>query len=553
MSFDLPRNSSNAHSLWRPRASRSVCRPLPWRIVTASLHPMRLPTFVLSVLLLVPLGARAQQSVGPFSAVMTSPAAPSRWALIVTPSLSGGSMDARAALARSDAFAYRDLLRLLGFSGTVLAADTRPALRAAVQSFADAVPRDADVAVFVLGSIVPAGGKLYVPASDLSAADRAPDHIATVGLDLAEIVGGIAEHGAKDVVAIVDECGDGEANPGCTVGPNTLPGGASAIVVHRMPGREGEPVAGVASARQDLLPLMREPGLDFLQLYGRLKTRFAGTNDGLVATPALSRNFAFLPSDFLAKLPVECNRVDASAGAEALRRAPSLAPVVAACERTAATYDFSPFFKNKLAIAREQIAFQKAAAGCGGGAATYLDAYPDGAYRFAVAEHASECERERQPAPQPAPAAVPEAPVTGTSSSLEASARLAVGVYYDRHSYTSGDNLSGVAALYPPIFAKRDGEVTREGHVAELARYYAKFASFTFQVLPGSLDYSGCETVANCLVRGTTQVSFRKLRESGERINRSRFSLRFDLRHGVKVLYECAVVQQKTIREAPCE
>ncbi len=347
-------------------------------------------------LLFMPLGARAEQAVGAFSAVMTSPAAPNRRALIVTPAFSGGSVNARAALARSDAVAYRDLLRLLGFSGTIIAADTRPALRAAVQSFADAVPRDAEVAVLVLGSIVPAGGKLYVPASDLSAADRASDHIATAGLDLAVIVGGIAEHGAKDVVAIVDECGGGEAKPDCDMRPNTLPDGVSAIVVHRVPGRDGEPVAGVASVRQDLLPLMREPGLDILQLYSRLKSRLSGTNDGLVATPALSRNFVFLPGDFLARLPVECNNVDPSAEAEALRRAPSLAPKVAACERAAATYDFSPFFKERLTAAREQLAFQKAVAGCGGRAAAYLDAYPNGAYRVAVSEQTSACERAAQ-------------------------------------------------------------------------------------------------------------------------------------------------------------
>ena len=543
----------------RPLRASGADRPLlVWRLRAACIRLMRNPRSVFCLsLLLMPLGARAEQAVGPFSAVMTSPAAPNRRALIVTPAFSGGSVNARAALARSDAFAYRDLLRLLGFSGTIVAADTRPALRAAIQSFADTVSRDAEVAVFVLGSIVPAGGKLYVPASDLSAADRAPDHIATAGLDLAEIIGGIAEHGAKEVVAIVDECGGGETKPGCDVGPNTLPDGVSAIVVHRVPGRDGEPVAGVASVRQDLLPLMREPGLDVLQLYSRLKSRLSGTNDGLAATPALSRNFAFLPGDFLAKLPVECNRVDPSAGAETLRRAPSLAPAVGACERASVTYEFSPFFKEKLTAAREQLAYQKAVAGCSGGAAAYLDAYPNGAYRFAVSEHASECERERQPTPQPvspSPAPAQEAPVAeATTPTLQSLARIAVSVYYDRHSYTAGDNLGGVAALYPPVFAKREGNVTRDGQITELRTYYSKLASISFQVIPGSLDFSGCETPGSCLVRGSTRASFRKLGDPGERTSFSTFSLRFDLRRGLKVLYECSLLQQRKSREAPCE
>ncbi len=514
-------------------------------------HRMRRSILLFFTLLLSPLAARADQPDGSFSPIMSSPPAPVRRALLVTPAFAGGAMTPRSALARSDASAYRDLLRLLGFSGTIVSADTRPALRAAVHAFAEAVPRDAEVAVFVLGSIVPAGGKLYVPASDLSSADRAPDRIATAGLDLAEIVGSIAERGAKEVVTFIDECGSGDAKPACDLSPSALPEGVSAIVVHRVPSNASGPIAGVPSVRQDLLPLMREPGLDFLRLYGRLQSRLENTNDGLTATTALSRNFVFLPTDFLSRLPIECNRVDPSAGADVLRHAPSLAPAVAACERAAATYDFSPFFKDKLIAAREQFALQKAVADCNGGAAAaYLDAYPGGAYRFAVSEFVSGCERVRQPPPAPvAPVApVPPAPEV---PDLEASARLAVGVFYDRHSFAAGDDLGAAAALYPPTFEMRQGTVTRDEHIADLARYYQKFATFRFQVVPGSLDTSGCESVANCLVRGTTQANFRKLGDRVEKVSRSRFSLRFDLRRGVKVLYECAVVQQT--REQPCE
>ena len=62
---------------------------------------MRHLASVLSLsLLLTTLGARADLAVGPFSAVMTSPAMPSRRALIVTPAFLDDRVNARAAPAR---------------------------------------------------------------------------------------------------------------------------------------------------------------------------------------------------------------------------------------------------------------------------------------------------------------------------------------------------------------------------------------------------------------------------------------------------------------------
>ncbi len=375
---------------------------------------------LISALAILPLAAREETSLV-FTPVMTSTATPSRRALIVIPAFSGGGMTPRGALAGSDALAYRDTLRLLGFSGMVVSAITRPALRDAIRGFADSVPHDAEVAVFVLGAVIPAGGKLYVPPSDVLPSDRTPERIPTAGLDLAAILNVIGGRGPKEVVAIVDECGGGEAKPACEIGPSTIPDGVSAIVARRVPTPSGgDPVAGIATVRQELLPLMREPGLDVLDLYGRLKTKLAGTNDGVVATAALSRSFAFMPADFLAGLPIECNRVDPATPADTLRRSGSMAPLVSSCERAAATYDFSPFFKEKLSIAREQLAFQKAVAGCGGGAtAAYLDAYPGGNYRFAVDEHRSSCEGAAQP---PAPVAQPQSPASATPDAQDQSA-----------------------------------------------------------------------------------------------------------------------------------
>ena len=304
---------------------------------------MRHFLFVLiSALAILPLAARAETSIV-FTPVMTSTAAPSRRALIVIPAFSGGGMTPRGALAGSDALAYRDTLRLLGFSGMVVSAITRPALRDAIRGFADSVPHDAEVAVFVLGAVIPAGGKLYVPPSDVLPSDRTPERIPTAGLDLAAILNVIGSRGPKEVVAIVDECGGGEAKPACEIGPHTIPDGVSAIVARRVPTPSGgDPVAGIATVRQELLPLMREPGLDVLGLYGRLKTKLAGTNDGVIATAALSRSFAFMPAEFLAGLPIECNRVDPATPADTLRRYGSMATLVSSCERAAATYDFSP-------------------------------------------------------------------------------------------------------------------------------------------------------------------------------------------------------------------
>ncbi len=355
-------------------------------------------------------------------------------------------------------------------------------------------------------------------------------------------------------MAIVDECGGGEAKPACDIGSTSVPEGVSAIVVHRVPagGADG-PVAGVATARQDLLPLMREPGLDFLQLYARLKTRLAGTNDGLSTTAALSRTFVFLPADFLASLPLECNRVDPAASAETLRRTPSVAPLVTSCERAAATYDFAPRFRERLTTAREQLAFQKAVASCAvAAAATYRDTYPDGAYRFAVAEHDGECERQRQPAPAPPPMpSPPPAPAQLEAPNLQSRALGAVATYYERHGYNAGEGMGALASLYPSFFLKREGPVSRDRHIAELSAYYARLSSLSFNVLAGTLDYSGCEAAASCLVRGTVQAT--SVKPGGPaHSGLSRFSLRFDLDRG-KVLYECAVVQARTVREAPCE
>jgi hypothetical protein len=114
--------------------------------------------------------------------IMASAAAPDRQALIIVPDFAGGGSVPRGAVAQSDAVAYRELLRLLGFTVTTLAIDTRPTFDLETRDFAKTIKRDGDVAVFVLGSVIGAGGKLYVPTSDLPPSARAPARIATEAL-----------------------------------------------------------------------------------------------------------------------------------------------------------------------------------------------------------------------------------------------------------------------------------------------------------------------------------------------------------------------------------
>ena len=485
--------------------------------------------------------------------VMTSAAAPERQALILAPDFANGGTP-RGAVALSDAAAYRDLLRLLGFAVTVVAVDTRPTLDIESRTFATGVRRDGDVAVFVLGSVIGADGKLYVPAADLPAGTRAPERVATESLDLTEIMRRIQANGPRQLVAIVDECGAGEAQPACPTG--ALPDNASVILAKRLPPRgDGMPQAGIASLRGELLPLMQEPDLSFIKLFERLKAKLDGTNATVVASAALSRDFAFLPGDFLAKLPLACNKVDAGLSAEALKAAPSVAPLVPACESAARTWAFSPTFKDKLATAREQLAFQRAMTSCDDRSAdAYLDAYPSGAYRFAANDHKAECARQREPPPAP-PAPPPQPPPAPVAEepSLRQRAYDAVVDYYQKHDYSYGGDMSALAAIYPSAFDRHGTPIARDVHLRELARFYAPYASFTFTVLSSSLDYSGCGDAAFCLMRGVAQRTSRKLNETATGTGRLRFSLRFDLTRGTRVLSECAMVEGRATREKPCD
>ncbi len=334
--------------------------------------------------------------------IAVSTAAPDRQALIVAVGPVGA--------ATMDSDRYRDVLRLLGFKVMVVAAETRPDLKAAFATFATQVKPGSDVAVFVLGTLLPKGDDLYLVTTGI---DTPLERLPTEGLRLADAMAPFANAGGRDTVLFVDGCREAEGQP-CRMAAATVPDGISAILGAKVrPPASGAPVAGVSSLASELLPLMQREGLTDLALYGDLKDRLAGTDMSIAASPSLSRSFVFLPAGFLAGLPTPCNRVDPDAGADALRNAASLDPIVQACALAAATWTFSPRFKDRLATAREQAAFQHAASGCRPAVIrAYFDAYPQSRYAPALRDLETGCEEERRRAEAPPPVAAEPAPPT---------------------------------------------------------------------------------------------------------------------------------------------
>ena len=332
--------------------------------------------------------------------IAISTAAPDRHALIVAVGQAGA--------AKMGPDRYRDLLRLLGFKVTVVAADTRPELKRAFAAFAGQVKPGGDVAVFVLGALLPNGDNLYLVASGV---DTPLERLPTEGLRLADAMAPIADAGGRDTVLFIDSCREAQGQA-CRIGAATVPDGISAIIGEKVrPADSGAPVASVSSLASELLPLMQREGLSDLALYGDLRTKLAGTDMSVAASPSLSRSFAFLPAGFLAGLPTPCNRFDPEAGADALQNAAPLDAAVQACWRAATTWAFSPRFKDRLAAAREQVAFQHAASGCRSAAIrAYFDAYPQGTYAPALRGIETGCEEKRRRAEAPPPVAAEPAP-----------------------------------------------------------------------------------------------------------------------------------------------
>lgn len=455
----------------------------------------------------------ASDGVRRFPPVLASRAAPVRQALIVAPApIPGDSSGAEAA-------AYRDRLRLLGFDVTVVPALPRPDLVLAFRHFAATVPPDADVAVLVLGALVPDGHSLYLLPSGADMATLARSTIPSEGVSVTDLMSRIAGRIGRDPVAIADRC---SGTNDCASVLADMPAGVSALA-----GAASGPAGASLALR--LLPLMGEEGLTFADL----GTRLGAGGPTVASTPVLSRRFAFAPPGFFEGLPLACNDVDPQLGAEALRGGPPMEPLVAACEDAAGRYAFSPFFKLRLAVAEEQRAARAALTSCGQAAASaYLGTYPDGRYRNAVAASRQVCANPPAPPPMPTPAVA--------VSPLQQRAKAALDDYFGRHDYQQGDNFGRLVRLYPPQFSRGQATVSRTDHLRSLGAWYGGFDSVRFELGPASPDFSGCTRDDSCLVRGTVRVRTLRTGESQYGWEEDRFALRFDLAAG-QVLMECGV------------
>lgn len=461
-----------------------------------------------------------------FPAALASRIAPVRQALIVAPG--GAPSDGQNA--------YRDLLVLLGFDVTVTTSDSRPDLELDVRGFASGVKRDADVAVLIFGAIVTDGHDLFVlprrepmPPSDMMASE---------GIRLADAMRRVAGRTSKDVVLIADGCTGAGEDRACTAGLAAMPAGVSAILAERTP-----PAASATPPNLDLalLPLMTEEGQSLSDLFTALSGRLSHEDLRVAGTATLSKTFAFLPRGFLEGLPLDCNGVNPLIDADALRARPSLEPLLAQCRSAAARYDFSPVFKVKLAVVAEQRAAQKALADCSGDlAAAYLQAYPTGRYKDAVAARQRAC---APPKPERSPA--PDNPV-------QARALAAVTDYFRRHDYQQGDAFGNLARLYPPQFRRREGLVSRTDHLRGLGAWYGDYDSVRFDIDADGLDYSGCTQDDSCVVRGTVKSRTLRSGEDQYAFQDQHFTLRLNLTTS-QVLAECGVTEAPTARDAACE
>jgi hypothetical protein len=385
---------------------------------------------------------------------MVSAAAPVRHALIVA--ASSPQYGLRAASAAADAEEYEKLLRLLGFQVTVIGMSDRPDLDHSLREFVSQLPTGAEVATFFLGSVVADGDGMLITAADSPPGIEArPELFASEGIRIADVLRRISTRGPRELVAIVDECAAPLNAQNCQAGSPTFPAGVSAIVgIRKTASRGAAPMAAMASLRADLIPLMQREGETFLKLFSGLNDRIANGNVTIVGTSALTSTFAFLPSDFFARLPHDCNRVDAGMDVGSLRTAP-LESLISKCQQAVQTWSFSTLFAQKLAIAREQRAFQKATTSCGDQASisAYLSGYPSGMYRTNVEQFASQCAPPPPPpsvalSPPPPPPPPAPLPVQPSVAQLQQSALEALRQYYHIHSSDSPATWADYEELY---------------------------------------------------------------------------------------------------------
>ena len=325
-----------------------------------------------------------------------------RVAVLVVPGIGRG--DARNVIAHADEEIYRNLLRDIGFDVLTIGPSSRPDLDQALREAARRLPNGGEIALFVLGTTLANANELYVmPADAPTGAELQLETLDAAGLRLSDVLRRIHARSPRRFVVIVDECRRvGAAGPECAVEAAAGTTGASIIAAHRISARAGSnaPLAQRASIRELLAPEMVKEGQNFFSLYGVLKQRLAGSNIGLASTSALSTEFAFVPANYFATLPTECNRVPANADANVLRSV-NLEPLLQACESATSTWPYAPHFASQLAIVREQRAFQKATANCNDRVAIagYVSTYPSGRYKTAIQQFEADCKTRVEPPP----------------------------------------------------------------------------------------------------------------------------------------------------------
>jgi hypothetical protein len=299
-------------------------------------------------------------------------------------------------VAHADEEAYRKLLRDIGFDVLTIGPLSRPDLDQAMREAARRLPNGGEIAMFVLGTALSDADELYVMPADAPAeGELRSGGLDAVGLRLDDMLRRIQTRAPRRFVVIVDECRRiGSAGPECAVEAAAGTTGASIIAAYRIGGRTGtnEPLAQRSSTRELLALEMVKEGQNFFSLFGSLKQRLAGSNIALVSTSTLSNEFTFVPVNYFATLPTDCNRVAANADANVLRTT-NLEALVQACERATSAWPYAPHFSLQLATVREQRAFQKAIASCDdrSASAAYLSTYPSGRYKTSVQQFQTDC------------------------------------------------------------------------------------------------------------------------------------------------------------------
>jgi tetratricopeptide (TPR) repeat protein len=317
-----------------------------------------------------------------------------RVAVLVVPGAARGN--ARNVIAHADEEAYRKLLRDIGFDVLTISPSSRPDLDQALREAARRVPNGGEIAMFVLGTALSDANELYVMPADAPAeAEMQPGGLDAAGLRLGDVLRRIHARAPRHFVVIVDECRRITCGgPECAVEATAGTTGASIIAAHRISARAGSnaPLAQRTSIRDLLTPEMVKEGQNFFSLFGSLTQRLAGSNIALISTSALSNEFSFVPANYFATLPTDCNRVAANADANVLRTV-NLEPLLQACERATSTWPYAPHFAAQLAVVREQRAFQRAVASCDDRAAIpgYASTYPSGRYKAVVQQFEADC------------------------------------------------------------------------------------------------------------------------------------------------------------------